>query len=128
MIISQALFSGAAVACTAKVEFNGIPVNNKLLERIDGSFPLLKNKIIDADDDAPIYKLDVPQAQVMRNETRKMHLASAKGELDLADKGIIHSDLLDRLGNDREEHITYNPNTNQMKFVDVLGDFDENNK
>ena len=47
MIISQALFSGAAVACTAKVEFNGIPVNNKLLERIDGSFPLLKNKIID---------------------------------------------------------------------------------
>ena len=78
----------------------------------------VQNKIIDADDDAPIYKLDVPQAQVMRNETRKMHLARAKGELDLADKGIIHSDLLDRLGNDREEHITYNPNTNQMKFVD----------
>ena len=78
----------------------------------------VKNKIIDADDDAPIYKLDVPQAQVMRNETRKMHLARAKGELDLADKGIIHSDLKDQLGMDREEHITYNPNTNQMQFVD----------
>ena len=78
----------------------------------------VKNKLIDADDDAPIYKLNNPEAQVMRNETRKMHLARAKGELDLADKGIIHSDLTDRLGMDREEHITYNPNTNQMKFVD----------
>jgi hypothetical protein len=78
----------------------------------------VKNKMIDADDDAPIYKLNNPAAQVMRDETRKMHLARAKSELDLADKGIIHSDLLDRLGNDREEHITYNPNTNQMKFVD----------
>ena len=78
----------------------------------------VKNKMIDADDDAPIYKLNNPEHQVMRDETRKMHLARSKSELDLADKGIIHSDLLDRLGNDREEHIAYNPNTNQMKFVD----------
>ena len=78
----------------------------------------VKNKLIDADDDEPIYKLKNPEEQVMRNETRKMHLARAKGELDLADKGIIHSDLKDRLGMDREEHITYNPNTNQMQFVD----------
>ena len=78
----------------------------------------VKNKLIDADDDEPIYKLKNPEEQVMRNETRKMHLARAKGELDLADKGIIHSDLTDRLGMDREEHITYNPNTNQMQFVD----------
>ena len=78
----------------------------------------VKNKMIDADDDAPIYKLNNPAAQVMRDETRKMHLARAKGELDLADKGIIHSDLMDSAGFDREEHITYNPNTNQMQFVD----------
>ena len=78
----------------------------------------VKNKLIDADDDAPIYKLKNPADQVMRNETRKMHLARAKSELDLADKGIIHSDLMDSAGMDREEHITYNPNTNQMKFVD----------
>jgi len=78
----------------------------------------VKNKLIDADDDEPIYKLNKPEVQVMRNETRKMHLARAKGELDLADKGIIHSDLMDSAGMDREEHITYNPNTNQMKFVD----------
>ena len=78
----------------------------------------VKNKMIDADDDAPIYKLNNPEAQVMRDETRKMHLARAKGELDLADKGIIHSDLMDSAGMDREEHIIYNPNTNQMKFVD----------
>ena len=78
----------------------------------------VKNKMIDADDDAPIYKLNNPAAQVMRNETRKMHLARAKSELDLADKGIIHSDLMDSAGMDREEHITYNPNTNQMQFVD----------
>ena len=78
----------------------------------------VKNKLIDADDDAPIYKLNNPEAQVMRDETRKMHLARAKSELDLADKGIIHSDLQDSAGMDREEHITYNPNTNQMQFVD----------
>ena len=78
----------------------------------------VKNKLIDADDDAPIYKLNNPAAQVMRDETRKMHLARSKSELDLADKGIIHSDLMDSAGMDREEHITYNPNTNQMKFVD----------
>jgi len=78
----------------------------------------VKNKMIDADDDAPIYKLNNPAAQVMRDETRKMHLARSKSELDLADKGIIHSDLMDSAGMDREEHITYNPNTNQMQFVD----------
>jgi len=78
----------------------------------------VKNKMIDADDDAPIYKLNNPVGKVMFDETRKMHLARSKSELDLADKGIIHSDLKDYAGNDREEHITYNPNTNQMKFVD----------
>jgi hypothetical protein len=78
----------------------------------------VKNKMIDADDDAPIYKLNNPASQVMRDETRKMHLARSKSELDLADKGIIHSDLMDSAGMDREEHITYNPNTNQMQFVD----------
>ena len=38
MIIGQALFSGAAVACTAKVEFNGNHVNNELLKKIDDAF------------------------------------------------------------------------------------------
>ena len=40
--------------------------------------------MIDADDDAPIYKLNNPASQVMRDETRKMHLARSKSELDLA--------------------------------------------
>jgi len=78
----------------------------------------VKNKMIEADDDAPIYKLINPEAQAVRNETRKYNLARAKGELDLADAGIIHADLQDSAGMDREEHITYNPNTNQMQFVD----------
>ena len=41
MIISQALFSGAAVACTAQVEFNGNHVNNELLKKIDDAFPYM---------------------------------------------------------------------------------------
>ena len=40
MIISQALFSGAAVACTAQVEFNGIHINQPLLKKIDDAFPM----------------------------------------------------------------------------------------
>ena len=44
MIISQALFSGAAVACTAQVEFNGIPIDHEQLKRIDDAFPFIKEK------------------------------------------------------------------------------------
>ena len=59
MIISQALFSGAAVACTAKVEFNGIPVNNELLNKIDDAFPHVKRKMIDElNADLDVYEND----------------------------------------------------------------------
>ena len=45
-IISQALFSGASMAYTAQVEFNGIPINNKLLDTIQDNFPALKKQMI----------------------------------------------------------------------------------
>ena len=60
MIISQALFSGAAVACTAKVEFNGNHVNNELLKKIDDAFPYVKRKIIDElNAELDVYENDV---------------------------------------------------------------------
>jgi DNA polymerase I-like protein with 3'-5' exonuclease and polymerase domains len=45
-IISQALFSGASMAYTAQVEFNGIPINNKLLNTIQENFPKIKKRMI----------------------------------------------------------------------------------
>ena len=60
MIISQALFSGAAVACTAQVEFNGIHINQPLLKRIDDAFPYVKRTMIDElNADLDIYENDV---------------------------------------------------------------------
>ena len=45
-VITQALFSGASMAYTAQVEFNGIPLNNKLLDTIQDNFPALKKQMI----------------------------------------------------------------------------------
>ena len=60
MIISQALFSGAAVACTAQVEFNGIHINQPLLKRIDDAFPYVKRTMIDElNTELNIYENDV---------------------------------------------------------------------
>jgi len=60
MIISQALFSGAAVACTAKVEFNGIHINQPLLKKIDDAFPYVKRTMIDElNTELNIYENDV---------------------------------------------------------------------
>ena len=60
MIISQALFSGAAVACTAKVEFNGIHINQPLLKKIDDAFPYVKRTMIDElNAELNIYENDV---------------------------------------------------------------------
>ena len=45
-IISQALFAGAAKAATAKVEFDGIPINTELLATIQENFPAIKETMI----------------------------------------------------------------------------------
>ena len=60
MIISQALFSGAAVAYTAQVEFNGIHINQPLLKKIDDAFPYVKRTMIDElNAELNIYENDV---------------------------------------------------------------------
>ncbi len=60
MIISQALFSGAAVACTAQVEFNGIPIDHEQLKRIDEAFPFIKRKMIDElNAELDVYENDI---------------------------------------------------------------------
>ena len=46
-IISQAIFSGDAMAATAQVEFNGIPTNNDLLNKIRDNYPTIREEIID---------------------------------------------------------------------------------
>jgi len=63
-IIQQALFAGAAKAATAKVEFDGIPVNTELLATIQENFPTIKEKMI-AELNA---ELDVFENGVMKNE------------------------------------------------------------
>ena len=45
-LIHQAIFAGAAKAATAKVEFDGIPVNTKLLATIQNNFPAIKETMI----------------------------------------------------------------------------------
>ena len=60
MIISQALFSGAAVAYTAQVEFNGNHLNLELLKKIDDAFPYVKRKMIDElNAELDVYENDV---------------------------------------------------------------------
>jgi len=63
-IISQALFSGAAVAATAKVEFDGIPINNSLLSTIQDNFPVIKEKMVEELNN----KIDVFENGVMKYE------------------------------------------------------------
>ena len=89
--------------------------------------------LIDANDDPPIYKLNAsPEiakefnkrgfsdaGQMRRTVEREADLAFAQGNLDLADAGIVHNDLKDS-GSEllRDDHITYNPNTKKMQFID----------
>ena len=56
--------------------------------------------------------------QDSRNEKRKYQLSIAKAKLNLADQGIVHEDLGmgGRIG--RDDHVSYNPNTNKLNFID----------
>ena len=63
-LIHQAIFAGAAKAATAKVEFDGIPVNTELLATIQENFPAIKEKMI-AELNA---ELDVFENGVMKDE------------------------------------------------------------
>ena len=61
---------------------------------------------------------DVEKLQPIRNEKRKLSLALAKQQLNLADKGIVHLDLGKAPNALREDHIGYDPATNKMQFID----------
>ena len=61
---------------------------------------------------------DVEKLQAVRNEKRKLSLALAKQKLNLADKGIVHLDLGQAPNKLREDHISYDPATNKMQFID----------
>lgn len=76
MIISQALFSGAAVACTAQVEFNGIHINKPLLKKIDDAFPYVKRTMIDElNAELNIYENDVLKQHKFDEFIEKIGLA-----------------------------------------------------
>ena len=61
---------------------------------------------------------DTEGLQPTRNEKRKLSLAFAKQQLNLADKGIVHADLGRFPAGGREDHIAYDPATNKMQFID----------
>ncbi len=61
---------------------------------------------------------DTEGLQPTRNEKRKLSLAFAKQQLNLADEGIVHTDLGRSPNSLREDHIAYDPATNKMQFID----------
>ena len=61
---------------------------------------------------------DTEGLQPTRNEKRKLSLAFAKQQLNLADEGIVHTDLGRAPNSLREDHIAYDPATNKMQFID----------
>ena len=61
---------------------------------------------------------DTEGLQPTRNEKRKLSLAFAKQQLNLADKGIVHHDLGEFPAGLREDHVGYDPATNKMQFID----------
>jgi len=61
---------------------------------------------------------DVEKLQPVRNKKRQLSLALAKQQLNLADEGIVHTDLGRAPNSLREDHIAYDPATNKMQFID----------
>ena len=61
---------------------------------------------------------DTEGLQPTRNEKRKLSLAFAKQQLNLADKGNVHHDLGEFPAGLREDHVGYDPATNKMQFID----------
>ena len=95
-IISQALFSGASMACTAKVEFNGIHVNNKLLNKIQENFPEIKRRMIhqlnnklDVYDENGTLKYEKFYKMVAKNKLLEVWPITATGKLKTDDDTIF---------------------------------------
>jgi|3_EtaG_2_1085321.scaffolds.fasta_scaffold02396_7 DNA polymerase I-like protein with 3'-5' exonuclease and polymerase domains len=96
-IISQALFSGASMACTAKVEFNGMHVNNELLTKLQDNFPRIKRQMIKqlnnklgVYDENQTLKYEKFYAMVERNELLGAWPITATGKLKTDDKTVFH--------------------------------------
>ena len=59
------------------------------------------------------------KSEITQAEKGKYKLALAKSKLALADQGIIHTDLGYGIeGDRREDHLTYDPYSNEMKIID----------
>jgi len=54
---------------------------------------------------------------LMNRESRHEALAFAKARLQLASKGILHDDVI-AFGHRRDDHLSYDPITQQMKIID----------
>ncbi len=95
-IISQALFSGASMAYTAQVEFNGIPINNKLLDMIQKNFPKIKKQMIaelneklDVFDENQTLKSEKFYKLVERNNLLSRWPVTKTGQLKMDEKTIF---------------------------------------
>ncbi len=59
------------------------------------------------------------KSEMTQAEKGKYKLALAKSKLALADQGIIHTDLgYGREGDRREDHLSYDPYSNEMQIID----------
>ena len=93
-IISQALFAGASKAATAKVEFDGIPVNTELLTTIQENFPVIKETMItELNAEIDVFENGVMKYKkfyemVKRNDLLSVWPVTATGKLK-TDEGTI---------------------------------------
>tara|TARA_R110000850_G_scaffold29738_1_gene82237 strand:+ start:874 stop:2742 length:1869 start_codon:yes stop_codon:yes gene_type:complete len=94
-IISQALFAGAAKAATAKVEFDGIPVNTELLATIQDNFPAIKETMIaELNAEIDVFENGVMKytkffEMVKRNDLLSVWPVTATGKLKTDEKTIF---------------------------------------
>ena len=58
-------------------------------------------------------------SEELKKENQKYRLAVSKAQLQLADRGIVHTDLgTDRYKDPRQDHTVYDPSTNKLQFID----------
>ena len=94
-IIHQALFAGASKAATAKVEFDGIPINTELLSTIQTNFPAIKETMVEelnAEIDVfenGVMKYKKFYEMVKRNDLLSVWPVTATGQLKTDEKTIF---------------------------------------
>ena len=81
------------------------------LDQLGGKHSVLQNYVKNLNNNE--------NSEELRKENQKYKLAVSKAQLQLADRGIVHTDLgVDRYKNPRQDHTVYDPSTNKLQFID----------